>query len=70
MSIVEDDTELRDLLVQTLEKNGTMAKLRVSTYYIGWLTYYTYKGEINSPLEVLKFFTYTAIPRSWVEKRV
>lgn len=29
MSAVEDDTELRDLLVQNLEKSGIMNKLKV-----------------------------------------
>lgn len=31
MSAVEDDTELRDLLVQNLEKSGIMNKLKVRT---------------------------------------
>lgn len=30
MSMVEEDVELRDLLAQTLEKNGCLSKLRVS----------------------------------------
>lgn len=28
---VEDDTELRDLVTQTLETNGCLAKIRVSS---------------------------------------
>ena len=31
---MEEDTELRDLVVQTLENNGVLAKVRVSIYII------------------------------------
>lgn len=31
---MEEDTELRDLVVQTLENNGVLAKVRVRNYYI------------------------------------
>ena len=30
MSVVDEDTELRDLLVQTLDKNGVLGKIKVS----------------------------------------
>lgn len=29
MSVVDEDTELRDLLVQTLDKNGVLGKIKV-----------------------------------------
>ena len=31
MSAAEDDTELRDLLIQNLEKSGILSKLKVPT---------------------------------------
>lgn len=31
---MEEDTELRDLVVQTLENNGVLAKVRVSFYLL------------------------------------
>ena len=47
MSVVDEDTELRDLLVQTLDKNGVLGKIKVSfvikaeggcTQYSYWAT--------------------------------
>lgn len=32
MSAADDDTELRDLLIQNLENNGVLNKLKVSTH--------------------------------------
>ena len=32
MSAVDEDTELRDLLVQTLDKNGVLGKIKVFCY--------------------------------------
>lgn len=31
MSVLEEDVELRDLMTQALEKNGSLAKIRVIT---------------------------------------
>ena len=34
MSVVDEDTELRDLLVQTLDKNGVLGKIKVSWHVL------------------------------------
>lgn len=34
MSTAEEDTELRDLVSQTLEKNGSLARIRVSISFM------------------------------------
>ena len=34
MSVVDEDTELRDLLVQTLDKNGVLGKIKVCIFKI------------------------------------
>ena len=34
MSGADDDTELRDLLIQTLDSNGVLGKIKVSSYIL------------------------------------
>ena len=33
---LDEDTELRDLVAQTLEANGVLGKIRVRIYYAAW----------------------------------